>query len=71
MSTKKLRPLGQVTEDLEVVLNEMVSGHELQAQEIVALVYYHLKTHRPDCFPNYTDGSVLHLDMYPIKDEES
>ena len=53
----KLRPLGQVTLDLEVILEEMVDSHELQMGEILAIVKAWVEIHRPDALEIYEDGS--------------
>lgn len=36
----KLRPLGNITSDLEKLLEELVDEHDLQTGEILALIYY-------------------------------
>lgn len=68
----KLRPLGQVQDDLEPLLEEMVDGHELQSIDVMALVYQWLETHRPGCFPVYTDDGSSPVFYYgPRKDSTS
>ncbi len=54
---KRLRPLGKITGDMELLLEEMVDCHDLQTGEILALVYSWLQVHRPGAFEEYTDGS--------------
>ena len=46
--SRSLRPLGQITDDMEPLLQEMVYEHELQWGEILNLVYGYLKIHCPD-----------------------
>lgn len=53
----KLRPLGQVTDDLETLLCEMAINHELQMGEVLALVKCYLDVHIPGCAETYSDGS--------------
>lgn len=58
MSKKQLRPLGQITGDLEPLLFEMVCQHDLQHGEILALINSWLQIHAPDAREVYTaDGS--------------
>lgn len=54
---KKLRPLGQITDDLEPLLQEMANDHELQMGEILALVLCYMEIHLPDSRENYVDGT--------------
>lgn len=56
---KKLRPLGQISDDMEPLLEEMVDRHEMQAQEVLHNILSWLSAHRPHCFPEYEDGSEL------------
>jgi hypothetical protein len=52
-----VRPLGDITLDLEPLLCEMVEQHDLQAGEVLALIRQYLEIHLPDCFEEYTDGT--------------
>lgn len=55
---KKLRPVGQITADLEVHLLELAYGHELQWHEILSLVHGWLMVHHPSGQEVYdSDGS--------------
>jgi hypothetical protein len=54
---KKLRPLGKITEDMEVLLTEMTTDHELQIHEVLGLVYSYLLAHCPSSIENYTDNT--------------
>lgn len=60
---KKLRPLGQITGEMEPLLEEMTDLHEMQAHEILGLIYLWLTTHRPDAIETYIDGTHPNL-MY-------
>lgn len=53
----KLRPIGQVTDDLENLLCEMAINHELQMGEVLALVKAYLEIHLPDCIETYEDNT--------------
>ena len=50
-----MRKFGDVTSDLELVLEEMIEQHDVQAGEILNLVYGWIKIHRPDALEVYTD----------------
>lgn len=64
---KKLRPLGDILLDLEVILDEMVDKHELQMGDILALVQSHLIIHRPDCIEEYVDGTHPEYFYGPVR----
>lgn len=51
----KIRPMGKITADMELLLDEMIEDHDLQWHEILYLVYGWLKVHRPDAQEVYTD----------------
>ena len=55
--TKKLRPLGHITTDLEGLLEETIDGHDLQCGEVLALVYNWIRVHRPSAVEEYLDGT--------------
>lgn len=57
MGKKKLRPLGQITQDLEPLWFEMVEGHEMQAHEVLSLFLSWAEVHYPDSIEEYLDGS--------------
>jgi hypothetical protein len=56
---KKLRPLGQITADMELLLEEMtdVDQHDMQWHEVIFLVKAWLETHATHQQEEYTDGS--------------
>lgn len=54
---KKLRPLGTILLDLEVLLEEMTDDHELQTGDILSLVKSWIDIHAPYANEEYTDGS--------------
>lgn len=53
----KLRPFGDVISDLENVIQEMVSRHDLQWGDILNIVHGYLCVHNPEAQEEYTDGS--------------
>jgi len=55
--SRKLRPLGQVTQDMEPLLFEMCDDHDLQHGEILGLVKAWLDIHYPAGREEYVDGS--------------
>lgn len=52
----KLRKAGQITEDLELLLLELVD-HDLQHGEILNLIRGYLEIHAPESKEVYEDGS--------------
>ena len=50
---KKLRPLGQVTDALEPILQEMLYDHQMQAHEVLGLIYLYIQVHSPDSIERY------------------
>lgn len=54
----KLRPLGQITGDMEPLLLEMACQHDMQYHEILGLIHAYLLAHYPEGREVYTaDGS--------------
>jgi len=65
--TNQLRPLGEVTGDLELILFEM-SGtrkgqHGLQYGEVRALIHQWFKTHNPEAFEKYINKFSIEVDQ--------
>jgi len=54
MKTKKLRPLGDVTADMELLLMEMTDDHKLQKGEVLALINAWIDIHAQHCIEVYT-----------------
>lgn len=52
----KLRPMGAITQDLELLLEEMTAEHGLQWGEVLGLVHTWLSVHAPDEQEEYTSG---------------
>lgn len=59
---KKIRPLGQITDDLEPLLLELAINHEMQWNEILAIIHSYLMVHCPANQEEYSDGS--HPEFY-------
>lgn len=55
MKKQKLRRLGDITQDLEPLILEMVEDHDMQAGEILSLVYGYLQIHAPASFEIYEE----------------
>jgi hypothetical protein len=55
-SKRQLRPLGDITLDMEKLLTEMTDQHELQHGEILALVHAWLQIHAEHAREQYTIG---------------
>lgn len=54
---KKIRPLGEITDDLEPLWFEMVCDHKLQAHEVMGLFLTWAEVHYHDCIERYMDGT--------------
>jgi hypothetical protein len=67
---KKLRPLGQIMSDMELLLEEMTDSdkHDMQWQEVLAQVYSWLETHAPHQKPKYLDGTSPEYYFGPRRD---
>jgi hypothetical protein len=63
-----MRRLGNITDNLEKILREMVGEHEMQRHEIIGMINAYLETHCPECLENYTDGTKLKLEWIFIKE---
>ena len=53
----KIRPLGHILLDMELLLDEMCINHDLQKGDILALIDKHLDIHNPDSVECYLDGT--------------
>ena len=62
MKKKTIRPLGDVTSDLEEILLEMTWQHGLQWGEVLHLVHGYLSIHCPGDREEYDDGG--HPEFY-------
>jgi hypothetical protein len=51
-----MRRLGDITQDLEDLVSEMVDDHDLQWGEILNIVHGYLVVHRPDAQEEYEEG---------------
>lgn len=54
MKRNKLRPIGDITQDMEPLLQEMMYGHKMQWHEILGLIYAYLGTHYPEGQETFT-----------------
>lgn len=63
---KKLRPLGDITDAMEPLLEEMIDQHGLQKHEIQALIAGWVDLHRPGAIERYTDGNIpIYISTHP------
>ena len=53
----KLRKLGEITDDMEQYLFEMVEQHELQRHEVLGIIDYWIRYHYPDAIEVYEEQS--------------
>lgn len=54
--TKKIRPMGKVLLDLELILDELLVNHDLQWGDVLSLVHGHMMVHNPKSRETYTAG---------------
>lgn len=52
-----MRPMGEITAEMEELVTEMIDDHQLQWHEILGLMHAYLQSHRPDAQEEYEDGS--------------
>lgn len=59
MKKKSLRPFGEISADLEAILEELTDSdqHDMQWGEVRAQVMQWLKTHAPHAQEEYLDGT--------------
>lgn len=57
VSKNKIRPLGDVLLDMEVLLDEAIEQHDLQWGDVLGLVHQWLVIHHPEAQEEYTDGT--------------
>lgn len=53
--SKKLRPVGKITEDMEPLLFELVEDHELQRHEVLGLINAWIETHYPGALEEFEE----------------
>ena len=53
----KIRPLGEITGELEHLLDELYIHHDMQFHEVLGILYLTTKTHYPGAIEEYKDGS--------------
>ena len=68
---KKVRPLGNVLLELETVLEEMVDSHDLQAGDILNLVFGWIQVHRPAAIEEYVDDDSSPVFYYGPRKEKN
>lgn len=64
---KIIRPLGRITDEQEKLLQEMVYDHEMQAHEILGIIYGYLTSHCSEAIERYDDGTIPEF-FYTHKD---
>lgn len=65
---KKIRKMGDILLDLEVVIDEMIDSHDLQFGDVLNLVYGHLVIHRPDAKEIYVEDDSNPIFYYGPKE---
>ena len=63
-----MRPLGEVTGDLEDLLYEMCLDHDLQRGEVLALVKNWIDVHCPEAIEEYDEDNSNPVYLYGHKD---
>jgi hypothetical protein len=69
MKKKKIRPLGDILLDLEVLIDEAIDDHELQDVDLYSLLRGHIESHRPDCKMEYVDGTFPEMYFGPRREK--
>lgn len=71
MKKKKLRPLGDIMLDLELVLEQLTDSkqHDMQWGEVLHLVYGWLSVHAPHAREEYTEGGHPSFFYYGYKEQ--
>ncbi len=54
----RIEPMGDLTSDMEEVLHKMVTQHDMQTGEILALVERYMDIHWPSCAEPFNDGTL-------------
>lgn len=65
--SKKMIPLGELTDRMEIILRYMCHKHGLQRHEIVGMVNSYCETHLPESIEIYKDNTELRLKWEFIK----
>lgn len=50
-----MRPVGQITDELEPLLYELCEDHEMQRHEILGMIDYWIRYHYPGAIEEYED----------------
>lgn len=53
---KKIRPLGDITSDLEPLIEEMIYKHDMQWGEVLSIIHGYLMVHCPNAREKYIEG---------------
>lgn len=69
MSKKKIRPIGKILLDLEVLLDEMCD-QGLQLGDILSLVHSQIQVHRQDAIEVYDDDGTSPIMYYGPKENK-
>jgi len=51
----KLRRLGDITADMELLIDEMIIDHDLQRGEVISLINGFIESHYPDSIERYEE----------------
>jgi hypothetical protein len=57
LKSKQLRPMGDITLDMEKLLEEMTEDHDLQWGEVLGLVHTWLQIHAPQAQEEYVSSN--------------
>lgn len=67
--SRKLRPLGEITDDQEKLMREFFEDHGMQFHEVLGILYLYTLTHFPSAIETYEeDGSHPILKYGPRED---
>lgn len=53
-----MKTMGDVMFDVEALLDDMITKHDLQRHEILALIDHHIIVHHPGAIEEYENGTT-------------
>lgn len=65
---KAIRPLGDITGDMEILMQELMYEHECQWHEVLALVHGYLQSHYPEGQETYNSDKSHPVFFYGHRD---
>ena len=70
MAKKKIRPMGEILLEMEVLREELLDSHDLQWGDLIFELFGWLQIHRPDAREKYKDDDSSPILYYGHKDHK-